>query len=65
MKRNEWVKSTRSGNNGQCVEAMDTGPTVLLRDTKDNGNGPVLKFDATEWSSFVTAVKASEFDISE
>ncbi|HEX8626747.1 MAG TPA: DUF397 domain-containing protein [Catenuloplanes sp.] len=62
MKRNEWVKASRSGNNGQCVEAKDTGPTVDVRDSKDK-DGPVLTFSAEDWSSFVYGLKDGAFDL--
>jgi hypothetical protein len=43
MKTNVWVKSTRSGSNGQCTEVRDGGDAVDVRDSK-NPDGPVLTF---------------------
>lgn len=57
----EWVKSSYSGNNGNCVEIakLPEGGRAV-RDSKDP-NGPKLAFPADGWSSFVSAVKGGEF----
>jgi len=34
---------------------------VAVRDTKDNGIGPVLAFTPGEWDAFVNGVSAGEF----
>lgn len=59
-----WRKSTRSGSNGQCVEARRVGDTVQMRDSKNNA-GPVLSFTLAEWAAFTTGVKGDEFDLSQ
>jgi hypothetical protein len=53
-----WRKSTRSGDNGgACVEVADNLPGIVgLRDSKDP-TGPVLTFDPTAWTAFVTAAR--------
>ncbi|GGM35038.1 DUF397 domain-containing protein [Micromonospora sonchi] len=52
-----WRKSSRSAE-GACVEVADNiGGVVGVRDSKDAA-GPALLFDAAQWRSFVTAVKA-------
>jgi hypothetical protein len=56
-----WRKSTRSGSNGQCVEARRMGETIQVRDSK-NTSGPVLSFTLNEWSAFTAGVKQNEFD---
>lgn len=56
-----WRKSTRSGSNGQCVEARRVGGTVQLRDSKDR-SGPVLAFTLGDWAEFTAGVKGDEFD---
>jgi len=59
-----WNKSTRSNPSGNCVEAtMTETDEVLVRDTKQNGNGPILAFTRDEWIAFVGGVKDGEFDI--
>ena len=55
-----WTKSSRSGNNGNCVEvAFLGGGHVALRDSKDP-QGPVLRFTPGEWSAFVEGVADGE-----
>ncbi|MFI6757900.1 DUF397 domain-containing protein [Micromonospora sp. NPDC050417] len=51
-----WVKSSRSANNGDCVEcAILPTPigSVAVRDSKDP-SGPVLLFDRSAWTTFLT-----------
>jgi hypothetical protein len=61
VKKNVWIKSTRTGSNGQCVEVRDRGVVVDVRDSK-NPSGPTLTFTPGEWSAFVEGVKDGEFD---
>ena len=56
-----WHKSTRSGSNGQCVEARRMGDTIQLRDSKDR-SGPVLSFPLGAWTAFTDGLKGAEFD---
>jgi hypothetical protein len=51
-----WVKSSRSGPSGDCVELTTTLDAV--RDSKDP-SGPVLRVDARR---LVRAVKGGRFD---
>jgi hypothetical protein len=57
-----WRKSTRSGSNGQCVEARRIDDTVQVRDSK-NQAGPVLSFTLDEWAAFTGGVRDREFDL--
>jgi hypothetical protein len=61
MKLDVWVKSTRSGNNGACVEVCDRQHEIAVRDSK-NPNGPALVFTPAEWDAFISGVKDGEFD---
>ena len=56
-----WRKSTRSGGNGQCVEARYSGSTAQVRDSKDAA-GPMLTFGAEQWRTFIDGTKAGRFD---
>lgn len=56
-----WRKSTRSGAAGHCVEIAETPATILVRDSKDV-TGPVLRFGAPAWASFIAGVRNGEFD---
>ena len=63
MDSGKWLKSTRSGNNGACVEVARLGDNAIgVRDTKDNGQGPILTFAAAEWDAFLDEAKKGEFD---
>jgi hypothetical protein len=54
-----WRKSTHSGNGGgSCVEAAHAPGGVLVRDTRDNGAGPVLRVTPADWARFTRAVRA-------
>ncbi|NJC68176.1 DUF397 domain-containing protein [Planosporangium thailandense] len=57
-----WRKSTRSGNQGQCVEVRTLGGRVEVRDSKDP-DGPVLAFTSGEWAAFLDGAKGGEFDL--
>lgn len=55
-----WLKSSYSGQSGgNCVEVADTVNRVLVRDTKQAGAGPVLKFSPGAWRRFAAQVKRS------
>ncbi|MGH3390603.1 MAG: DUF397 domain-containing protein [Actinomadura sp.] len=56
-----WRKSSRSGQEGQCVEVADLDQ-VAVRDSK-SPSGPVLAFSRREWRSFVDHVKAGRHDL--
>ena len=53
-----WRKSSYSFSNGQCTEVATSGGGVLVRDSKQAGAGPVLRFPAADWTAFLAAVKA-------
>ncbi|MBZ2407951.1 MULTISPECIES: DUF397 domain-containing protein [Streptomyces] len=59
-----WVKSSYSGNGGQCVEVatnlVASDGLVPVRDSKDLA-GPVLGFPAVAFASFVGGVKDGAF----
>jgi uncharacterized protein YcsI (UPF0317 family) len=58
-----WGKSTFSNMNGSCVEIGRLRPNCIgVRDTKDNGAGPVLIFTDSEFSAFISGAKDGQFD---
>ena len=55
-----WRKSSYSGNGGgNCVEVAGRGRRVLVRDTRQDGAGPVLRFSPAAWRKFADRVKRS------
>ncbi|MFD0682887.1 DUF397 domain-containing protein [Actinomadura fibrosa] len=55
-----WRKSRRSEADGACVEFGRSGEgTIGVRDSKQGGGGPVLRFSVREWGAFVEAVRTS------
>ena len=56
--RARWRKSSYSGGQGgNCVEVAGDGRRVLVRDTRQAGTGPVLRFSAQAWRRFADQVK--------
>lgn len=56
MASNTWRKSSYSGGQGgDCVE-VKSDVDVMVRDTKDNGTGPVLGFSASSWTAFLSSI---------
>ena len=61
LSRARWRKSSRSNDQGLCIEVADNLVGVVgLRDSKDP-EGPVLTFAPAGWAAFVDATKADSF----
>ncbi|WP_213454683.1 DUF397 domain-containing protein [Rhizomonospora bruguierae] len=62
----KWFKSSRSGNNGACVEVAHLGKDAVgVRDTKARGQGPNLTFTRAEWDAFIDGAKLGKFDLTD
>jgi hypothetical protein len=62
----KWFKSTKSGNNGSCVEVAFLGEDAVgVRDTKECGQGPILAFTQAEWTAFIDGAKRGAFDLTD
>jgi hypothetical protein len=60
--RTDWVKSSLSFSNGNCVEvATLPGGGIGVRNSRDAA-GPVLAFTRDEWHAFLGGVRNGEFD---
>lgn len=46
-----------------CVEVAITADVIGVRDSKDNGHGPVLAFTLDEWAAFLNGARKGEFDL--
>ena len=58
----EWVKSSLSFANGNCVEVASlSGGEVGGRNSRDAA-GAVLRFTPDEWHAFIGGVRNGEFD---
>jgi hypothetical protein len=61
-----WRKSSFSANGGaSCVEVAGHNGMILVRDTKDHGQGPVHQYTPAEWRAFTAGVYSGEFDLDE
>ena len=58
----EWVKSSLSFANGNCVEVAGlSGGQVGVRNSRDAA-GAMLRFTPDEWHAFIGGVRNGEFD---
>jgi hypothetical protein len=58
-----WRKSSLSSGGDNCVEvAFAADGTVGVRDSKQQGRGPVLEFTPAEWDAFLGGAHGGEFD---
>ena len=52
----DFIKSSHSSGNGECVEVARNLPgTVAVRDSKDVG-GPILRLAPSAWAAFTRHV---------
>jgi hypothetical protein len=57
-----WRKSSRSANNGACVEVATDILGVAVRDSK-HPDRATLRFPSATWTQFLADVKAGAFDL--
>jgi Domain of unknown function (DUF397) len=58
-KNGDWRKASYSNGSGDCVEVGQAPAVVLVRDTKQDGTGPVLRFAPGAWRRFADQVQRS------
>ncbi|GAB4590316.1 DUF397 domain-containing protein [Nocardia sp. IFM 10818] len=57
-----WRKATRSDGSGNCVEvAFFEDGTIGVRDSKDHGRGPVLRFAPDQWDTLLETLADGQF----
>jgi len=60
MNEIRWRKSTYSSNGGaSCIEVGQAIRIIAVRDTKQHGRGPVLRFTPAAWRRFADQMKRS------
>lgn len=52
---NQWRTSSRSGTNGQCVEARLHNGVIEVRNSKDRC-GATTRFTTAEWKAFLASI---------
>jgi hypothetical protein len=57
-----WIKASASDTGTSCLELRRHDGMVELRDTKDHGAGPILRFRSDELAAFLDGARAGEFD---
>lgn len=58
----QWVKSSLSFANGNCVEVADlSSGEIGVRNSRE-ASGAVLRFTPDEWHAFIGGVRNGEFD---
>jgi uncharacterized protein (DUF2235 family) len=62
MSETKWVKAARSNQEGSCVEQRRYEGMIEVRDTKNNGTGPTLRFTPDEFAAWLDGAKRGEFD---
>ena len=57
-----WVKALASDQGSNCVEQRRHDGMIEVRDTKDHGTGPVLRFTPDEYAAWLDGARKGEFD---
>lgn len=56
-----WRTSSRSTQNGNCVEVARVGGAVAVRDSKDR-TGPALVVGRDGWAALLAGIRRGDFD---
>lgn len=55
-----WIKSSYSMTNGNCIETRRLGRLIEVRDSQ-NPAGAILGFGSAEWGAFIGHVRNDAF----
>lgn len=61
-KTTAWVKAHASDDGQNCIEQRRHAGMIEVRDTKDHGTGPVLRFTPAEYAAWLDGAGKGEFD---
>ena len=61
--RFNWRKAKRSMSNGNCTEVTVVADFIAVRDSQDP-YGPILRYPAGSWRSFLQDARTGKFDVS-
>ena len=57
-----WVKASASDQGNSCIEQRRHAGMIEVRDTKDQGTGPVLRLTPAEYAAWLDGAGRGEFD---
>lgn len=57
-----WIHSSYSSAQGNCVEASMPAETVLVRDSKLGDDSPIVEFDPSRWQELLDSAVADELN---
>ena len=57
-----WIKAAKSTASGSCLEVRRHAGMIEVRDSKEHGKGPSLRFTAAEFDAFLDGARNGEFD---
>ena len=57
-----WIKAVADDDGQHCVELRRHDGMIEVRDSKDGGTGPVLRFTSAEFAAWLDGVNKGEFD---
>ena len=57
-----WIKASASGQESACVEMRRHDGMIEVRDTKNQGQGPTLRFTGAECAAWLDGERKGVFD---